>query len=127
MKTIPQNIPGLLVAGIALVLLLWPAPAVLAGGRYPLSLTELHGDVQVRRELPGTAWQKAKLGPLEHGTYLVRTGPRAYAHISGKFRCLDADSLIRINLDSEASIDVLRGQISAVDGKRGKSLPDDVH
>jgi hypothetical protein len=37
---------------------------------------------------------------------------------------VDAGSLIRINYDSEASIDVLRGQMSAVDGKRGPSLPD---
>jgi hypothetical protein len=57
---------------------------------------------------------------------LLRTGPRSYAHLLGNFRCLDANSLIRINHDSEASIDVLRGQMSVVDGKQGKSLPDNL-
>jgi hypothetical protein len=96
-----------------------------AGGRYPMRITEVHGDVEVRLEQPGSRWKPAKLGSLDGGPYLLRTGPRSYAHLLGKFRCVDANSLIRINRDSEASIDVLRGQMSAVDGKRGKSLPDD--
>jgi hypothetical protein len=99
------------------------APAS-AGGRYPMRITKVYGDVQVRLDQLGSRWQPAKLGTLDGGPYLLRTGPRSYAHLFGDFRCLDANSVIRINHDSEASIDVLRGQMSAVDGKRGKSLPD---
>ena len=90
-----------------------------------MRITNVHGDVQVRLDRPGSRWQPAKLGSLDGGPYLLRTGSGSYAHLLGDFRCLDANSLIRINHDSEASIDVLRGQMSAVDGKRGKSLPDD--
>lgn len=97
-----------------------------AGGRYPLYLTEIHGDVQIRLDQPGSRWRTPKLGALEGGTYLLRTGPHSYAHLNRTFRCVDSESLIRINFDSEATIDVLRGQMSAVDGKRGKSPPDNV-
>jgi hypothetical protein len=108
----------------AFVTLLIVATPAHAGGRYPMYISEVHGDVQVRLDQPGSRWQKPKLGALMGGTYLLRTGPRSYAHLNRTFRCVDSDSLIRINFDSEASIDVLRGQMSAVDGKRGKSLPD---
>jgi hypothetical protein len=97
-----------------------------AGGRYPMYLTKVHGDVQIRLDKPGSRWQKPKLGALDGGPYLLRTGARSYAHLNRTFRCVDSNSVIRINLDSEASIDVLRGRMSAVDGKRGKSLPDTV-
>ena len=90
-----------------------------------MRISKVHGDVQVRLDEPGSRWVPAKIGTLDGGPFLVRTGPNSYAHLLGDFRCLDANSLIRINRDSEASIDVLRGQMSAVDGKRGKSLPDD--
>ena len=109
---------------VVAVMLVAAAPAN-AGGRYPLYITKVHGDVQVRLEKPGSRWKKAKLGSLDGGPYLLRTGSKSYTHL-GKFRCIDDDSLIRINRDSEASIDVLRGQMSAVDGKRGKSLPDEM-
>ena len=108
---------------VTAAVLIMVAP-VSAGGRYPMRITKLHGDVQVRFDQPGSRWQPAKLGTLDGGPYLLRTGPHSYAHLNGKFRCVDSNSLIRINADSEASIDVLRGQMSAVDGKRGKSLPD---
>jgi len=97
-----------------------------AGGRYPMYLTKFHGDVQIRLDQPGSHWHTPKLGALDGGTYLLRTGPHSYAHLNRNFRCVDSDSLIRINFDSEASIKVLRGQMSAVDGKRGPSLPDNV-
>ena len=112
--------------GISFIAIFLGAAPANAGGRYPMRITAIHGDVQVRLAKPGTRWQNAGLGDLEGGTYLLRTGPRSYAHLLGDFRCVDANSLIRINHDSEASIDVLRGQMSAVDGKRGKSLPDDL-
>jgi len=120
MKTIPFR-PGL--AGAAMLV---AATSAFAGGRYPMYLSEVHGTVEIRRDEPGSRWEKPKLGALEGGTYLLRTGPGSYAHLNGKFRCVDSNSLIRIHFDSEASIDVLRGQMSAVDGKRGKSLPDDL-
>src|SRR5687767_12163660 len=77
-----------------------------SGGRYPLYLTKIHGDVQIRADEPGSRWKPAKLGALDGGPSLLRTGERSYVHL-GKFRCLDSGSLIRINRDSEASIDVL--------------------
>jgi hypothetical protein len=116
--------PSLL--GIAFAATLIAATPAIAGGRYPMYLSEVHGDVEVRLDQPGSRWQKPKLGALMGGTYLLRTGPRSYAHLNRNFRCVDSNSLIRIHFDSEASIDVLRGQMSAVDGKRGKSLPDNL-
>jgi hypothetical protein len=112
--------------GFAIAAMLMVVTPTNAGGRYPMRITKVHGDVQVRLAVNGSRWQPAKLGTLEGVTYLLRTGPRSYAHLLGDFRCVDANSLLRINYDSEASIDVLRGQMSAVDGKRGKSLSDDV-
>jgi hypothetical protein len=111
---------------IAFAALFIAATPTHAGGRYPMYITKVHGDVQIRPAEPGSRWQKAKLGMLLGGPYLLRTGPRSYAHLSGKFRCVDSGSLIRINFDTEASIEVLRGQMSAVDGKRGESLPDNL-
>ena len=111
--------------GIASAGLLMAATPTKAGGRYPMVVTKIHGSVQVRLAKPGSRWQDAKLGSLEGGTYLLRTGPNSYAHLNDKFRCVDSDSQIRIEWDSEASIEVLHGQMSAVEGKRGKSLPDD--
>jgi hypothetical protein len=113
------------ILGLATAALFLTALPGKAGGRSPLYLTKIHGDVQVRLEKPDSRWKKAKLGSLDGGPYLLRTGSKSYVHL-GKFRCVDDDSLIRINRDSEASIDVLRGQMSAVDGKRGKSLPDEM-
>jgi hypothetical protein len=110
--------------GIALAVVFMAATPASAGGRYPMDLSEVHGTVEIRLDQPGSRWQKPKLGALMGGPYLLRTGPHSYAHLSRNFRCVDSNSLIRINFDSEASIDVLRGQMSAVDGKRGKSLPD---
>jgi hypothetical protein len=118
---IKQHLFGIVVVATTLVA---TSPAN-AGGRYPMYLTKIHGDVQIRLAKPGSRWEKPKLGSLDGGPFLLRTGARSYAHLNGKFRCVDSNSLIRINRDSEASIDVLRGQMSAVDGKRGKSLPDD--
>jgi hypothetical protein len=116
----------LCVLGVVVAVLFLAALPTSAGGRYPMRITKIHGDVQVRIVKPGSRWEKATVGMLEGGPYLLRTGSNSYVHLFDKFRCVDHDSLIRINHDSEASIDVLRGQMSAVDGKRGKSLPDDL-
>ena len=110
-------------AALSVFMLVAATPAH-AGGRYPLYITKISGDVRIRTDEPGSRWRKAKLGALDGGPFLLCTGRNSYAHLHGKFRCVDSDSLIRINRDSEASIDVLRGQMSAVDGKRGRSLPD---
>ena len=113
--------------GIVIAALFMAVTSASAGGRYPLRISKVHGEVQMRLDQPGSRWRPAKVGTLDGGPYLLRTGPHSYAHLEGNFRCLDANSLIRINRDSEASIDVLRGQMSAVDGKRGKSLADTFH
>lgn len=112
--------------GIVTAATLIAATPANAGGRYPMYLTKIHGDVKIRLDKPGSRWEKPKLGALDGGPFLLRIGAHSYAHLNKTFRCVDSNSLIRINADSEASIDVLRGQMSAVDGKRGKSLPDDV-
>lgn len=114
----------LLFFGTATAAMVFSITSASAGGRYPIYLTKVHGDVEVRLDQPGSRWAKPKLGALDGGPFLLRTGANSYAHLNRNFRCVDANSLIRINRDSEASIDVLRGQMSAVDGKRGKSLPD---
>jgi hypothetical protein len=102
-----------------------------AGGRGPLNVTAVHGKVEVKdlasnREQgwpvrPG--WRRVKRGAVLRGV-LLRTGPRSWVHLDRPRVCVDANSLLRIHLDSEASIDVLRGQMSAVDGRRGESLLD---
>jgi len=115
-----------LAPAFAFAALFFAAVPAEAGGRYPIYITKVYGTVETRADVPGSHWRKATLGDLAGGTYLLRTGPNSYAHLNGNFRCVDSQSLIRINFDSEASIDVLRGQMSAVDGKRGKSLADTV-
>jgi hypothetical protein len=104
------------------------APVRAGGGRYPLWITKIHGRVEIRSDKPGSKWHAVKPGALwfhdnETKYYLLRTSSHSYVHFS-KVRCLDSHSLIRINWDTESSIDVLRGQMSAVDGKRGPSLRD---
>lgn len=94
------------------------------GGRYPMYLSKIYGRVEIKVEKPGSRWQPAKRGDLLGGPYLLRTGSHSYVHLYHKFRCVDANSLIRINFDSEASINVLKGRMSAVDGKHGPALPD---
>jgi hypothetical protein len=121
MKT-NQNVIGIILAALLVI----TATRAHAGGRYPMVITEVRGEVQIRLNEPGSRWHKARLGVLDGGPWLLRTGPHSFAHLLRNFRCVDANSLIRINFDSEASIDVLRGQMSAVDGKRGPSLPDDL-
>ena len=112
-----------LFAGIVLTGLFLASAAQAGGGRYPMRLTKIHGDVQVRLDKPGSRWQKAKLGELMGGPWLLRTGKHSYAHLFN-IRCVDSRSIVRIEWDSEASITVVKGQMSAVDGRRGKSLPD---
>ncbi len=114
-----------LVLAFCLAVIAAPVGAGGGGGRYPMNITKVQGRVEVRLERAGNHWRTAKTGSLLGGPYLLRTGSRSYAHLFGKFRCLDANSLIRINFDSEASIDVLRGRMSAVDGRRGRRLPDE--
>lgn len=50
------------VLGIALIAPLFVATPADAGGRYPLHITKIHGNVQVRLEQSGNRWRKAKLG-----------------------------------------------------------------
>jgi hypothetical protein len=118
--------------GAALVTLLGTCGPAGAGGRGPLYVTAVHGKVEVK-DLPSNRGQVAKVRPgwrsVKPGDplqgVLLRTGCRSWVHLDRPRVCVDAGSLLRINLDTEASIDVLHGQMSALDGRPGKSLIDD--
>jgi hypothetical protein len=66
-------------------------------------------------------WQPARTGELV-GTYLLRTGPRSWAHLNAG-GCVDSNSLVHIESVADFIIRVRRGQVSAADGKRGEGLP----
>ena len=100
-----------------------------AGGN-SVVITEVRGTVEMKPIRPEGHWSRAKPG-LIVGAYLLRTGPRSRAHLEERggwlprrFNrgCVDARSLVRVESSCGFRLDVLRGQISAVDGKRGKSL-----
>ncbi len=125
--------------GIAMAALLLTAPTH-AGGP-SAAITRIHGDVDIRplqrgckyrrfppgaamqieRFAPGLHWRRAKLGELG-GTFLVRTGPRSSVHLNGDLGCVDSNSLVRIDSGCGFAIKVLRGKVSAVDGRSGPSL-----
>jgi hypothetical protein len=114
----------LYIAGIALGVIALLATQARAGGDvYPLDIRKVHGKVEVRLDKPGSRWKLVKPGSsLPYGLYLLRTGPHSYVHLSDLGRrdqCLDAKSLIRVGVDGDAypTLTVLRGRISAVDGK----------
>src|SRR5207249_2443652 len=78
-------------------------------------------EVQIEPFAPGRHWRKPKLGELT-GSFLVRTGARSSMRLNGNLGCVDSNSLVRIDSGCGFSIKVLRGRISAVDGRRGRSL-----
>jgi hypothetical protein len=115
--------------GLSLTALLGAASAANAGGN-SVAITEVRGTVELKSLQPGGHWSRAKPG-LIAGTYLMRTGPRSWARLEERggwmphnFNrgCVDANTLIRVESSCGFRIQVLRGQISAVDGKRGKSM-----
>ncbi len=129
----------MLIAGFGLAAL-WPTPHARAGGGGPLKITRVHGRVEVE---PLTAdvsyWSEGKqVGKVGRwtpvragyvvGTFLMRTGPRrvpaerAAAHLQWRQMCLDPNSMIRVESYADFGIRVLRGRISAVDGRRGPAL-----
>jgi hypothetical protein len=107
-----------------------------AGGAGPLEINQIQGSVEIKplSELENwpesgprvktdqqRKWLPANSGGLV-GTYLLRTGPRSYVYLNNQRWCLDPNSLIRVDSAADFGIVVLRGQVSAADGKRGKSL-----
>ena len=110
-----------------------------AGGAGPLWISQVAGEARIkpldRAEYwrhGGEGWKKEPIGPRGRwrsvetggivGTCLLRTGPRSWVHLSGKTWCVDPNSLIRIESGSDFRLVVLRGRISAADGKPGKRL-----
>jgi hypothetical protein len=115
--------------GAGLVALLGAAHPTHAGGN-TVAITEIRGQVEIRSLQPGGHWRRAQPGILI-GTYLLRTGPRSWVHLEerGGWRprrlnrgCVDAGSLLRVQSSCGFQIQVLRGGISTVDGKRGATL-----
>jgi hypothetical protein len=114
--------------GLGLATVLAGAAATEAGGP-GMGLSMLHGTVEIKPVGAGE-WQRAQPGELL-GTYLVRTGPRSWAHLrdyaaedkaQAMVGCLDANSLVRVRSSCGFDIEVLRGRISAIDGRPGKAL-----
>src|SRR4051794_14623739 len=91
------------IAGGTLLAVLTACAPVGAGGRYPLSMGSFHGRVEIRSlnqaGRPVGQWRPAKFGE-QLGGHLLRTGQGSWAHFRGNLpaRCVDANSLIRINL-----------------------------
>ena len=115
--------------GAGLAAFLGTSSPTSAGGN-SVAITEVRGRVEIKPLQPGGHWSRAKPG-LIVGTLLLRTGPRSWAHLEERggwmprrFNrgCVDARSLIRVESSCGFGVEVLRGQISAVDGKRGKIL-----
>ena len=115
--------------GVGLAAFLGASSPASAGGN-SLAITKVRGRVEIKPLQPAGHWSRAKPGPIV-GTYLLRTGPHSWAHlverggwVPCRFNrgCVDARSLVRVESSCGFRLDVLRGQISAVDGKRGKSL-----
>jgi hypothetical protein len=110
-----------------------------AGGAGPLVVSRVSGKVEVKPldraeywRVGGNRWKRERIGPVGRwraletggivGTCLVRTGPRSWMRLAGKTWCVDPHSLVRVESGADFRIVVLRGRVSAVDGKRGKSL-----
>ena len=126
-------------AGVTLILV--AAAPVRAGGAGPLELRAMRGTVEIkplqpteywwttpgirtwprgRQRLKIGKWQPARAGDLV-GTFLLRTGMRSWVHLQGKSFCVDPNSLLRIESAADYGIQVLRGRVSAADGKRGNA------
>ena len=122
----------LFLLGVGLAALLG-APAPTTAGGPGIGIVKIHGTVEIKSSSPGARWRPAKRGEL-YGAYtncLLRTGPRSCVHLRdfespksprSNVGCVDANSLLRIRSNCGYHIEVLQGQVSAVDGKRGKSL-----
>lgn len=66
-------------------------------------------------------WRRMKTGELS-GVFMIRTGARSWIHLGARAACIDANSLITIQSNCGYQITVLRGRVTAVDGRAGKSL-----
>jgi hypothetical protein len=106
-------------------------------GVYLTEVVRVQGTVEVRELKEGKAvgaWRPLKAGQIVGPHFLLRTGARSFAQVNFHPegvpvpRCVDGGSLIRVDKDAKdpriwIRIQVLRGQLSALDGRRGKSLP----
>lgn len=120
----------LLAAGVAALLGL-PSPT--SAGGPGVGIVKMHGTVEIKSLVRGGQWRRAKRGEL-YGDYtncLLRTGPRSWVHLrdfeapkspGSNVGCVDANSLVAIRSNCGYRIEVLQGQVSAVDGKQGKRL-----
>jgi hypothetical protein len=118
--------------GVGLAALLG-APSPTSAGGPGVGIVKIHGTVEIKSLVSGGQWRRAKLGEL-HGAYtncLLRTGPRSWVHLRDfeaprsprkNVGCVDANSVVRIRSNCGYRIEVLQGQVSAIDGKPGKSL-----
>jgi hypothetical protein len=109
-------------------LLLGPTLRADAGGNV-VALTRLRGKVEIRSVQPGGRWRPARAGTLS-GSYLVRTGRGSSVHLQEKGgwvprrfgqACMDANGLLRVDSTCGFRLQVLKGRLSAADGKRGPS------
>lgn len=127
----------LCLVGLGLVALCG-APSPLHAGRPGVGLAGIRGTVEIRSLAPGSPWRRAKPGELL-GTYLLRTGPRSSVHLQQyavevyrkrrpwgasprSVACVDSNSVVRIQSNCGYQVQLLRGRISAADGKPGKSI-----
>jgi hypothetical protein len=117
-----------------------------AGGGGPLRVSKIHGPVRLLpldneathgvtvpaqrgdwkgyevkwSRLRSHRWRRAAPGYLG-GTMLLKTGPHSWAHI-GAGICVDPNSTVRIESYADYGIRVIRGRVSAADGKPGPRL-----
>jgi hypothetical protein len=119
--------PRFRLVGVGLLALFGASSPAVAGGP-GVGIEKLHGTAEIRPLGRGARWRRAKPGELT-GAYLLRTGPRSWAHLREygapkpeSKGCVDARSLLRIRSNCGYRIEVLRGKVSAADGKQGKSL-----
>ena len=134
--------PRLYVLGLGLVALLGVPSPTGAGGGGPIELTRISGVVEIKplvdggeywHHPPGTdrrviepigpvgRWQRAKTGYIV-GTFMLRTRSRSWVRLDHRVWCVDANSLLRIESYADYGIEVLRGQVSRADGRRGKPV-----
>ena len=106
------------------------------GGPGPVEFKKWRGSVWVRAAERNCTWRKnvddkfaplpMKWQPVKAGLYvgrfLVRTGSNAWIHVNGKLACVDRNSLVSFDSSTDIWAAVKRGQVSDVDGRRGKPI-----
>ena len=118
--------------GLALAAVLAIPSSTSAGGP-GVGIVKMRGTVQIKSLSPGGKWRPAQRGEL-YGQYtrcLLRTGPRSWVHLRdfntprsarGNVACVEANSVVRIYSNCGYRVELQQGRMSAIDGRRGKSL-----